>query len=229
MFLVNDRHVSRYSVNDVVHQCLDRYSQPVDEEFTSQIWLRKDIAKRFIYAHCYGDLFQDKTDLKILDVGGGLSVFTRLYNQRHDYKLIEILAHDSDRLIKNEHPYIFNDDWFKFDFQDQFFDIVIANDIFPNVDQRLELFLEKVLPCTSLLRMSLTYYNDNRFYLTKRLEADEVLTLLAWNSQQLRLVLDKFSSFIISPDMDIFDSETNSVFDNGRQVCCIEFRGQGNV
>ena len=55
-------------------------------------------------------------------------------------------------------------DWLSFNATGQF-DVIIANDVFPNVDQRLVLFIEKFLPATQEIRLSLTYYNELRFYM----------------------------------------------------------------
>lgn len=65
------------------------------------------------------------------------------------------------------------------------YDIIIANDIFPNVDQRLELFLEKYLPRCREMRLSLTYFDAPKWYRAKRVDGDEVLTMKAWTRSQI--------------------------------------------
>jgi hypothetical protein len=115
-------------------------------------------------------------------------------------------------------------DWWRCDFIDRY-DLVIANDLFPNADQRLQLFIERALPIARVLRLSLTYYNRPRFYLTKRMDADEILCLLAWDGKQTANALVPFRDRIVLPDFAQFDEIDDSVFDNGRQVAVVTLRG----
>ena len=55
------------------------------------------------------------------------------------------------------------------------YDLIIANDVFPNADQR-ELFLIKSLPHCKKLRLTITIDNDENFYTAKRLDGNEILT-----------------------------------------------------
>ena len=82
-----------------------------------------------------------------------------------------------------------NADWYDEDFET--YDIVIANDIFPDVDQRLEIFIDKMLPKCKELRLVLTYYNEPRFYQMKRNDDSEVLTFLSWDGEILGMKLRK--------------------------------------
>lgn len=105
------------------------------------------------------------------------------------------------------------------------YDLVIANDIFPNVDQRLEIFLERFLPCTKRMRLSLTYYDKPRFYMTRRIDADEMLCMLAWNGEHVASVLKKYTAKIIDANFEIFLRPVQSVYPNARQVCLVDFIG----
>jgi len=98
---------------------------------------------------------------------------------------------------------------------------VIANDIFPNVDQRLELFLERYLPVSREIRMSLTYYNYSKFYITKRLDADEIFCQLAYNGEQIKNILNKY----INEDFDILLKKMPSLFQNNRLIFIIKIKG----
>ena len=114
-------------------------------------------------------------------------------------------------------------DWL--DLEDTDYDLVIANDLFPNVDQRLEMFLDKFLPRSKKVSLSLTVYEDPRFYLTQRSGLDEYLTFLAWNSDLLLQVLKKYRERVIEPNFGIFDKNEVSLYSNNRQVCLVNLRG----
>ena len=116
-------------------------------------------------------------------------------------------------------------DWFDFCPDQRRYDVVIANDLFPNVDQRLSLFIEKFLPVTKSLRLSLTFYDTPRFYQTKRIDGDEILTMLAWDRIQTRQLLDQYKAVIVKPDFSLFEKPNVSVYPNGRQVLILEMRG----
>ena len=115
-------------------------------------------------------------------------------------------------------------DWYEWQGK-QGFDIVIANDLFPNVDQRLELFLGRMLPMCREIRMSLTYYNRPRFYMTRRIDAEEFLCMLAWNGEMTRNALMKYASRMSQPDFGILLSNEDSAYSNGRQVCLVRMEG----
>ena len=171
----------------------------VDSE--SERWLRESPAKRMIAWQLYGDLFAS-AGLRIADIGSGYSSITKALSERHDYFAVDLHAHDtwSGHL---------SGDWR--DMSERDFDVVIANDLFPNVDQGLEPFLRK-FRCP--LRLSLTTYAD-RYYRVKRVDADELLTIRAWDWPQTRDVL---RCFMHVPDVE---PPAESLFPNGRQICLV--------
>ena len=117
-------------------------------------------------------------------------------------------------------------DWLRYaEASSDHYDIVVANDIFPNADQRLELFLKAFLPRTRELRVSLTFYNEPRYYLCRRLDADEILCMLAWDGQQTANVLSRQRHAIIEPDFSIFSAAGASLYTNGRRVCLVTLTG----
>ena len=228
MYLVNNIKIDLYLKSDVVLEWLDSYSSPSDEDLTCQRWLRQTPAKRFIFNAMYGDLLIGNHPLKILDVGGGLTGMTRILSTRHNYVLADLLAHDDLKTAQamKEHAgsdFIRAQDWATLETGS--YDLIIANDIFPNVDQRLEIFLERFLHCTKRMRLSLTYYDTPRFYMTRRVDADEMLCMLAWNGEHLASVLKKYAAQIIGANFGIFLEPVHSVYPNGRQVCLVDFAG----
>ena len=154
---------------------------------------------------------------------------SRLLVQNHDYTLLDIMAHDNQTALRDletkmERSFWQNTDWAQFEPQ-QPYDLIISNDLFPNTDQRLALFLEKYLPYCHEMCLSLTFYNTPRYYSVKRLDADEIYNILAWDGWQLKHVLETYAGQIEEPRWDIFEQSLPSLFTNGRQVCLVKLRG----
>ena len=217
-----------YSRRDRIGRLLADESQPADAGLTVQKWLVATPAKRLIYEMLYGDLLESR-GLRILDVGGALNALTRRLACRHRYELVDLMVHDAPAQVAayRAAAELFSlriGDWWSCDFSDRY-DVVVANDLFPNVDQRLSLFLERMMPIASQIRLSLTYYNRPRFYLTKRVDADEILCMLAWNGVQVADALAPYRDRIAEPDFALFERSDESVFDNGRQVIVMALRG----
>lgn len=211
-----------YVANDVILQLMHRSQDKIDAQFTSHRWLLESSVKRMIYNHLYGDLLNERSERRVvLDIGGGYASLTKLLVERQDYMLVDIMAHDPPealrRIEESLGAFWCGQDWYEFE-PDRRYDVVIANDLFPNVDQRLELFVQRFLPVCNEMRFSLTYYNTPRFYNVKRVDADEALCLLAWDGAQVRHVLEAHVGSIREPDFAILDSNPPSLFANGRRV-----------
>jgi hypothetical protein len=227
--LVTRADLRRYLADDPIAAMATVLALPGDTSLTCQRWLDQSPPKRLVFERLYGDLLRGEQRLRVLDVGGGLTAFTRELARRHDYVLVDLLAHDAG------HAAVFREvlgplslhvhDWYGYR-PDCDFDIIIANDVFPNVDQRLALFLSAFLPRTREIRLSLTYYESPRFYLARRLDADEVLCMLAWNGPLTRAALEPFVGRIRGPRLDLLSArQEESVYPNGRQVCLVELDG----
>jgi hypothetical protein len=227
--LVTWADLQNYLASDPIAAMTATLARPADAGLTCQRWLDTSAPKRLVFERLYGDLLRGERRLRVLDVGGGLTSFTRELARRHDYVLVDLLAHDA------EHAGAFCEmfgrfrlhvsDWYAYE-PDSDFDIVIANDLFPNVDQRLPLFLARFLPRTREMRLSLTYYETPRFYLARRLDGDEVLCMLAWDGALTRAALEPFAGRIRDPSLELLTARENeSVYSNGRQVCLITLDG----
>ena len=230
MRLVTRESVERYLATDPVAALGDALAQPDDRQLTCQKWLDQSAPKRMVFEWLYGDLLRANRMLRVLDVGGGLTSFTRELARRHDYVLLDFLAHDTEATVglfrsSLEGGRLQRMDWFDYH-PSAPFDAVIANDLFPNVDQRLTLFLERFLDYAREIRMSLTYYDSPRFYRARRIDADEQLCMLAWDGQQTRTALESFRERICNPDMELFTAQNESVYPNGRQVCLVRLTGR---
>lgn len=185
-----------------------------------------------IFERLYGDLLGDSPRRRVLDIGGGLTCFTRFLAQKHDYELIDLLAHDGGAAgsLAPESAgrgVVHAMDWRDFT-PSATYDLIIANDLFPNVDQRFSLFLDQFLPHANEVRLSLTYYPEPRYYLTRRLEGEEILCMLAWDGQATARVIEKHLGRIEDVDLSLLHQDNVSVYPNGRQVCLVSLSGSGN-
>lgn len=104
--------------------------------------------------------------------------------------------------------------------------MVIANDLFPNVDQRLALFIDKLLPYCKEMRLLLTYYNSPRFYKVKRVDGNEIFYIQAWEGFQTKRFLEKYAERITNPDLDGLLENRPSIFPNGRLVCYVVLKNK---
>lgn len=200
---------------------------------TGDRWMLDSSPKRMVYAAIYGDLFQhDDRRKKVLDVGGGFCSLSPRLVQAQDYDLVDICSHESADQVSKIEAIIGDSRMHKVDWHAYFknirghhYDIVIANDLFPNVDQRLELFLKSALPHAKTLRMSLTFYDQPRFYQVKRVDADEILWYLAWNQSILEATLRPFADRIIDGRMQPIRPAESSLYPNGRHLLLLELKG----
>lgn len=183
---------------------LELLGDPRAKDLTGERWLRESEAKRAIAWAAYGPLLEGPR-LRILDVGAGFSSLSFLMAARHDYLACDLGVHDP----APDGIRVFTDDWALLPAGE--FDLVLAVDLFPNVDQRLEAFLARFSGAS--LRIVLTTYAD-RWYRAKRTDADEILTVKAWSWEQTRTVLWRRLG------LDAYEP-SGSLFPNGRQVCLV--------
>jgi hypothetical protein len=214
-----------YLRKDWVAEWLTANSRPNDQSLTSQRWLVDSPAKRHIYADLYGDLL-GSSGRRIMDVGAGLSAFSRELAARHKYEVVELLAHeqaDQSTTSRLGTSIFHHCDWLDLQPLGQY-DVIVANDLFPNVDQRLELFLKKFLPLCRELRMSLTVFDAPRYYRTRRTDADEILFMMAWTWEQLSAAIERVGGRDVASQLRVIATPSPSVFPNGRQVVLLTVR-----
>lgn len=219
-----------YAKNDHIGNLLAGVSNDDDQLFISHRWLLDSLPKRMIFQYMYGDLLsKESSNLKIIDVGGGYTALTKLLLKNHSYTLVDIMSHDNHQQFlqaqkKLNGNFWIGKDWFDFE-PKGLYDVIIANDLFPNVDQRLEQFIERFIPISRGIRISLTYYNEPRFYKVKRADADETFYILAWNGFQVAHTLERFSDRITNFKPELFLETPESLFENGRLVAMITVSG----
>lgn len=186
-----------------------RLAKGKDKKATSHRWLIESTPKRMVFAIMYGDLLASRRSRSILDIGGGYSSLTRLLNAKHEYWLVDLQENGRD--WNSMKPNVMR------------CDIAISNDLFPNVDQRLDMFISRFLPYCKEMRLSLTYFNKPHWYTLKRTDGDEIMTMLAWTGKQTREVLEKYNSTKV--DLRALEHDGKSIFPNGRQVAVAVLKG----
>lgn len=198
--------------------------------FVSHRWMVEAPAKRFTFWKTYGDLLSDAGEsLSVLDVGGGLSALTERIGRLHRYSLLDLMAHDPRPAVLAAFARLDRATWIEADWYGvdpvPTADLVIANDLFPNVDQRLDLFLMRYLPRCKRLRMTLTFYDSPRFYKVKRTDGDEIFHMLAWTGDDVARILARYAPIVLGYDPGVFGRSGPSLWANGRQVCLVELKG----
>ena len=240
MIIYTNEMLQEYLENDWILKLLLDEEKVEDKGVRTHQWLKDMENKRLVFSHVYGDLLcnkkqEDDTKKVVLDVGGGYSAITRRLIANHEYHLLDFIAHggqDTIHYVEQEYQKRFwiNGDWMDYDIASSPCDIIIANDIFPDVDQRLELFIEKYLPYCKEMRLVLTFYNEPKYYRTKRVDDAEVLTFLSWDGEITSIKLKKYIDRLVDTDrddLDILKDIKDSIYWNGRQVAYVTFRGEG--
>ena len=223
MYVITKEVIEPFGTDDPILRFLEEKGGV--DGLTCDQWLKSSLPKRYIFDDFYSDLLHSNEKKSVLDIGGGVTSFTEQLVSKHDYFLAELLAHGGNKYIEkleseSNKAFLLSNDWYEIESRN--YDLVVANDIFPNVDQRLEMFLDKYVPLAKRMKLSLTFYEDNRFYFTKRLGCEEVLCYLAWDSSQILQVLRKYKDRIVNYDESVFDGLGESVYPNGRHVCLLE-------
>lgn len=230
MKIYTHKDVEEYMKNDWILDQLRQYERAGEKEIRTHRWLLEMENKRTIYADVYGDFLQNdmKEQKSVLDVGGGINALTKLLAANSSYTLIDFLAHGGENYLGlHSELECYCGSWYDYEIEKDY-DIVIANDLFPDVDQRMEIFLDKFLPHCRELRLVITFYNAPQFYETKRMDDSEILTFLSWDGEITGLKLKKYLSRMEDTnEEELFDLKNadESVFWNGRQVAYVKLRG----
>lgn len=218
-----------YLQNDWILKRLSEEECETEKEIRTNVWMSTMENKRMVYADVYGDILKNMWEGKkrVLDVGGGFSALTKVLAKNVDYTLVDFLAHGGKEYVRKQDINLIEKDWNEAELEGSY-DIVIANDIFPDVDQRMELFIDRMLPICRELRLVLTYYNSPKFYTTKRTDDSEVMTFLSWDGEITALKLKKYLHRLYDTSVQQIEEmkdNFSSIYWNGRQVSYIRIKG----
>jgi hypothetical protein len=221
--------LERYLAQDDVAARSARADPVLIGRLTSQRWLNETPAKRLIFSRLYGDILDAPSERRVLDVGGGLTALTPTLAAHARYTLLDPLFHEDAAALSHVRSAgaefdVVGEDWHTWPGSDAF-DVVIANDLFPNVDQRLTLFVSWAAARAREVRLSLTFYNKPRWYRTKRIDADEHFTVLAFDGLSTAAAMVPFADRIDGWNPSLFEGVGGSAFPNGRQVVLVTVRG----
>lgn len=225
MKLIDKDFVTEYAKNDWIAREMSCSTDEDSRLYKSQQWLKESVAKRAVFQECYGVLCATRGK-RVLDVGGGLTSFTGRWASDHFYTLMDPLFHQAEHidLLTSRYPKcgLLLNDW-REDVEDSWYDIVIANDVFPNVDQGIDRFIADHTSNCAQLRMSITWHNGDRYYRARRIDAEEVLTVVPWTGEQVAACLEKYKKNIYNYNPELFSYESQSAFPNGRSVVAVTF------
>lgn len=231
--------LQQYLKDDWILKIAQEKEEADDVFFRTQTWLKEMDNKRMTMVDLYGDILKaddiyinTTKKLEVLDVGGGYTSLAREFVEKANYELLDFMAHGEHNRVKAIEKKLAKNfcnicDWYDFKIAHSY-DLIIANDIFPDVDQRLELFLNKFLPHCKELRILITYYNSPKFYTTKRVDDTEMLTFLSWDGEITGLKLKKYLTRIIDTteaELDALKNDNSSIYRNGRQVVFLKLKG----
>jgi hypothetical protein len=219
-----------YMADDWVLREMDSLpASPGYESFMVQGWMRSMPEKRCTFSKVYSDVLKEREGLRILDVGAGISVFTPEFIAKHAFQMVDPLCPQDRAAIEDLSPKLprevfFQKDWVDFP-DDRKFDLIVANDLFPNADQRLREFVEWSLPRCKALRLVLTYFVTPRSYTCMRVDYEEYITVSAWRPEWVRWTLADFAERIEGFAPEKIPEASSEIFKNGRSVVFVEIRG----
>lgn len=194
------------------HAGSELYDQSLQHFGQADEWLVQDRVKFAISAYCYE--FAERKKAPAIEIGAGLNRFITALSSKSDFAIIDPLFSYSEKQIvrmKKSGVKIFREDWVECDLSMFSNRTLLCLDLFPNVDQRVERFLRLILEHFTNFVVTLTVNDSGLFYLCKRLDGDEIMTVSPWTSSMLNALL-------VSLNMPTVQIVPTGLFGNGREV-----------
>jgi hypothetical protein len=183
------------------------------ENNTIDNWYKKSGAKKYIIYKSL-ELINAVNPSNMIEIGGGFTSFSMHLANKYSYVNYDLLDHYAGT---QEPPnWLRNYDWRKV--VDLNADLILVLDVFPNADQGLEEFLNKVNEGTKVI-MTITLRENQKQYLTKRINEDEYLTLVSWNMRTLSTVISETIINLLKSKK----GDSISGFPDGRDVWLLYF------
>lgn len=204
-------------------------SPPTDSEFICSQWLQNSPGKFEAFQRCYRGLVGDGIPVgRVVDIGGGLNHITEHLLESREYVLVDPIHHlstgEKKLLTRLGGDWLLKQDWADSNFNNC--DMIVANDLFPNVDFRIGKFLRTVHNSNAFgLRMVLTLHHDERALHVKRDETGESLTVIPLPVREVVRELELFA-----PNVDfrqlLARPNHQSGWRNGRYMYFLQFQRQ---
>ena len=183
------------------------------ENNTIDNWYKKSDAKKFVISKSL-ELISAINPSTMIEIGGGFTSFSTHLANNYSYINYDLLDHYAGT---QEPPnWLRNYDWRKI--VDLNADLILVLDVFPNVDQGLEEFMNKVKDGTKVI-MTITLRENQKQYLTKRINENEYLTLVSWNIRMLSTAISEKTINLLKSKK----GELTSGFPDGRDVWLLYF------
>lgn len=222
--------LENYLSGDYILKMLDNSPYSYLSRFQSDKWISSIPAKRLALSRLYHDILNNSRSLNVLEVGSGLNRILPLIAKNANLTIVDTFYDDIEII---EHPDITFplldcnikvnvNTWYDY-IPAQSFDLIIANDIFPNVDQRLDSFLSKYLPLCKEMRLTLTVHPD-KSELVSIMRTGEHIMMQFWDHYFLYECLRPYATNILNFD-DTLMPPSDSIYSNGRQVLLITLKG----
>jgi hypothetical protein len=192
--------------------------------FLSDKWMLENTNKISIYFELYKDLMG--LPKNIFDIAGGISEMTPMLSQRNNYFLVDPLTYvehndDFTKFLLDNRINLITEDWLDY-LGDNITenDYIVSNDFFPNVDQRLQIFLAIAKQKQFNFRITLTWFSFNKFYKVKRIDCEESMIVSQYSDEILKTVLKDYVP--ISEIEEVINSAKDTFFENKRKICILE-------
>ena len=91
----------------------------------------------------------------------------------------------------------------------KYYDVIFANDIFPNVDNRLEEFILLAKNISPNLIITITIHPDNKFYYSRIIATSETFVYVPMNKEKILMILKKFKKNVMNKSIFNFLKDKN--------------------
>ena len=191
------------------------YDRTIDIFGQGDEWLLEDRNKFRISSYCY-DFIQVRAK-HVIEVGSGLNRFIPSISSKVDYTILDPLYSYQPVQASRMENYgveVIQQDWYGINTAKFKNKSLICMDLFPNVDQRVERFLN-ICQCSQNFIITLTINDSGKFYPCKRLDGDEVMTVSPWTSQMM-------NNLFYAKGLPTINIQKTNLFDNAREILVLQ-------
>ena len=173
-------------------------------------WIKKSLEKKYLFKFFYDNQIFFKK--KILDVGSGSSQYRKYLIKKNDLDIKSIDFKINFKNNRSNKTLDFSNDFFtlkKKGMLNKYYDVIFANDIFPNVDNRLEEFILLAKNISPNLIITITIHPDNKFYYSRIIATSETFVYVPMNKEKILMILKKFKKNVMNKSIFNFLKDKN--------------------